>query len=112
MIFPLVIAAVAAVIYMVIGLYSSLSIQTSLHMDLRRESGELTQTVIRLEHIRDFESTKGLRGIRPVVRMKAGREYRIGSLFRQNIYKTEYGSSYIIDESELIRILSMGGTGT
>ncbi len=39
MIFPIVIAAVMAVLYIVIALYSSLSLQTSLHLALRKECG-------------------------------------------------------------------------
>lgn len=112
LIFPLVIAAVAAVIYMVIGLYSSLSFQAGIHMGMRGEAGELSATVTRSRPVGEFESEKGLEGIRPVVRIEEEREYRIKSLFRQRISRTEGGRSYVIDEAELIRILSAGGAGT
>jgi hypothetical protein len=112
LIFPLVVAAVVAVIYMVIVLYSSLSLQASMHLDMRRESGEFTETVFRIQHTRDFKSTKGLKGIRPVIRMEEERAYGIGSLFRQTIIRTERGRVYIIDEAELTRILSEGGAET
>lgn len=115
LIFPLVIAGVMAVLYIVIGLYSSLSLQTSLHMALRKECGELSKTVYRLEAAEEAESAgaakafqgeKGLAGIRPVVRMEKEREYKINTLFRERVIRKEAGRSYIINEAELARILS------
>ncbi|HWQ77682.1 MAG TPA: TadE family protein [Anaerovoracaceae bacterium] len=114
MIFPLVIAGIMAVIYIVISLYLSLSLQTSLHLALRRECGELSGTVYRLETEQDnqhmdrqvFQPERGWDGIRPVVRMEEEREYRIKTLFKDSIIRKEQGRSYVIDEAELERIFS------
>jgi hypothetical protein len=106
MIFPLVIAGVIAVLYIVIGMYQSLSLQSSLHLALRKECGERTQTVYRMEEMQDFKAETGRNGIRPVVKMKAGREYRIHIIFQDRITRKEEGRSYLINETELIRILS------
>lgn len=110
MIFPLVIAGVMAVIYIVISLYLSLSLQTSLHLALRRECGEISGTVYRLETPRDlqqgFQQSHDFAGIRPVVRMEEEREYFIKSIFTDRIIRKEQGRYYVIDEAELERILS------
>lgn len=105
MIFPLVIAGVMAVLYIVINMYSSLSLQTSLHMALRRESGELSQTVYRQEAGKDFPLQKDWVGIRPVLRMEQEREYEINILFHDRVARQEAGRTYVVDEAELIRIL-------
>jgi hypothetical protein len=109
MIFPLVIAAVVAVLYIVLSLYQSLSLQTSLHLALRKECGELSQTVYRQEAIKTFQSEKNWVGIRPVVRMEAEKEYRVNTLFKDHITRKEEGRYYVIDEAELIRTLSFQG---
>jgi hypothetical protein len=106
MIFPLVIAGVIAVLYIVIGMYQSLSLQSSLHLALRKECGERTQTVYRMEEMQDFKAETGRNGIRPVVKMKAEREYQIHIILQDRITRKEEGRSYLIDEPELIRILS------
>lgn len=104
-IFPLVIAGVMAVLYIVINLYLSVSLQSSLHLALRKESGELSRTVYRQEVSENFQSEKDLIGAWPVIRMEKEREYRIDTLFRYRITRKEEGRSYIIDEAELLRIL-------
>lgn len=106
MIFPLVIAAVAAVLYIVIGMYLSLSLQSSLHLALRKECGVLSQTVMRQDEIKEFEAEKGWSGIRPVLRMAEKKEYQINIVFKDKIVREEKGRAYLIDEAELIRILS------
>lgn len=105
MIFPLVIAGVMAVIYIVVGLYSSLSLQCSLHLALRKECGTLSQTVTRIEEIREFQSKKDWSGIRPVLEMEEEQEYRINTLFHMRVTRREEGRAYIIDEAEMIRLL-------
>jgi hypothetical protein len=106
MIFPLVVAGVVAVLYIVIGMYLSLSLQSSLHLSLRNECGELSKTVYRLDEIVEFKAETDRKGIRPVVRMEEEREYRINILFKDRITRKEEGRSYLINEPELIRILS------
>jgi hypothetical protein len=106
MIFPLVIAAVVAVLYIVINLYQSLSLQSSLHLALRKECGERSQTVYRMDQIKEYPSMTERIGIRQIVKMEEEREYRIKTLFKDQIVRTEKGRSYLIDEPDLIRILS------
>lgn len=106
MIFPLVTAAVIAVLYIVIGLYQSVALQTSVHMALRRESGESSETVYRAESGREYDSEKDRIGLRSVIRMQEDREYKLNKPFQYEVRKQETGRSYIIDEAELIRIIS------
>lgn len=108
LIFPLVSAAVAAVIYIVICLYSSLSLQASLHRNIRNECGEFSQTVYRNEKIRNYDTVMGMEGIRPVIRTEEETEYGMPSLYKLHLIKKERGRSYVIDEAELVRILSLG----
>jgi hypothetical protein len=105
-IFPLVIAAVAAVIYIVTGLYESLSLQSSLHLALRKECGALSETVYRQETTENFQPERIRIGLRNAVRMEEEREYQINILFKDRITRKEQGRSYLINEPELIRILS------
>lgn len=106
-IFPLVAAGVAAVLYIVIALYLSLALQSSLHLALRTESGERSQTVSR-EYTADvFEYRKEWISLRPAIMTEAEREYQIRSLFRNRISRKESGRVYVIDEAELIRALSV-----
>jgi hypothetical protein len=104
MIFPLVIAAVVAVLYIVIGMYQSLSLQSSLHLALRKECGERSQTVYRLDEIREYPVMTDRIGIRPVIKTEQEREYRIKTLIKDRIVRKEEGRSYLVDEPELIRI--------
>lgn len=112
MIFPLVIAAVIAVIYIVLSLYSSLFLQSSLHLALRKECGELSQTVYRLQEMKEFQSKKDSVGIRPVLRMEWEKEYRINTLFQARSSRKEEGRVYVIDEAEMTRILYFKGEGS
>lgn len=111
MIFPLVLAGVMAVIYIIINLYLSLVLQTSLHTALRKECGEHTQTVFRIETVQDsrrqFQQSLDWDGVIPVIRMEQEREYRIKSIFAQRITRKEEGRSYAIDEAETDRVLSI-----
>lgn len=106
MILPLVIAGVVAVLYIVIGMYLSLSLQSSLHLALRKECGEMTQTVYRIGEIKSYAKEKDRVSIRPVLKMEEEREYRINTLFHYQTVRKEEGRSYLIDEPELIRIVS------
>lgn len=107
MIFPLVIAAVMAVLYIVIGLYLSLSLQSSLHLSLRKECGESTQTVMRLEECKQYPSTEDRVGFRPVLIVEEEKEYRTKGIFSNRIIRTEYGRLYIVDEAEIVRLRSV-----
>lgn len=109
MIFPLVITSVAALIYIVINLYLALMLQTSIHLSLRNECGESSQTVYRQEVTNDYQWKKEWIGLRPAIKMEEVREYRIESLFKSRLKRIEEGSAYVVDEDELIRIRSLSG---
>lgn len=112
MIFPLVIVAVMAVLYIVTGMYHSLALQTSIHMALRKECGERSETVYRTVNGREYEAEKDHIGLHSVIRMKSGRSYRLNDPFQAEVTKQENGRSYIIDEAELIRIFSFEKEGS
>lgn len=107
MIFPLVIACVIAVIYIIINLYLALTLQTTLHLALRKESGEFSKTVYRQEEMKDYQCEKDRVGLRPIIRMEEAAEYQINTLFKSRIIRIEKGRAYLIDEAELIRIISI-----
>ena len=107
MIFPLVIAAVMAVIYIVMGLYLSLSLQTSLHLALRKECGESSKTVMRLEEYQQYPIEKDKINLRTVLIMEEEREYRIKGIYSNKISRKEYGRAYVIDEAEIVRLRSI-----
>jgi len=104
MIFPIVIAAVMAVLYIIIGSYLSLSLQSSLHTSIRKESGEISETVYRIEDSIEYPFTNIMIGLRPAIMMEEERKYRISGLFKNEISRKEKGRGYIIDEAEIIRI--------
>lgn len=106
MLFPLVIAAVAAVICIVVGMYQSLFLDASLHMALRNECGLSAETVYRRGYISNHEPIKDKAGIRPVIRMENEKEYRISILFKDTVAHKDKGRSYEIDEAEMIRVRS------
>lgn len=104
LIFPLVIAGVMAVLYIIIGSYLSLSLQSSLQIAIRKECGESSETVYRIEESSEYPVTKVMIGLRPAIAMEEERKYRIRGLFNNEISRKEKGRSYIIDEAEIIRI--------
>ena len=107
MVFPLVIAGVISVLYIIIGMYSSLSLQSSVHMSLRNEAGLLSETVYRTETVKEFEIERKMLGIRSIITIEESREYKASKLFAKKIARTERGRSYIIDEAELVRRVSL-----
>jgi hypothetical protein len=106
-IFPLVIAAVIAVLYIVIGLYTSLSLQTSLHLALRKQCGEDMQNVYRLYEIRAFDTIKGSLNKRPALSAEETREYRIRGIFANRVSREESGSFYLVDDTKIVRLRSV-----
>lgn len=107
MIFPLVIAGVMAVLYIVIGMYSSLSLQSSVHLALRNESGRLSETVYRDEEGTSFKLEKSRLGLRAIVAAEEIRSYQTSQLFTKKITRLESGRSYVIDEAELVRRVNL-----
>lgn len=107
MIFPLVIAGVIAVLYIIIGVFCSLSLQCSIHMALKNETGQITETIIRNQETHEYEMEQALVGIHPIISIEEYKEYEISKLFTNKIERIEKGRSYIIDEAELIRRVTL-----
>ncbi|MDD2190496.1 MAG: hypothetical protein PHV71_07535 [Eubacteriales bacterium] len=107
MIFPLVITAVIAVLYIIVGLYLSLSLQSSLHIAIRNECGELSETVYRMEEYKEYAYQKDKLGLRQIILIDETQEYRIRGLFADKVVREEKGRGYVIDEAELIRMLCL-----
>ena len=103
-IFPLVIAAVITVIYISVGLYTSLALQTSMHLSMRQEAGELSDTVERNFAVKEYEYEKRKIYLRTAVLMEENQRIGMGGLFRTNVKRQEKGRAYIIDEAELVRL--------
>lgn len=106
MIFPIVIACVMAVIYIVINLYLSASLQASVHTALRKESGRISETVDPLATTKAYPYEEEMIGLRPSISMEQEKEYRINTIFRDRLIRIETGRTYVIDEAELVRILT------
>ncbi|MBR0596367.1 TadE family protein [Sinanaerobacter chloroacetimidivorans] len=108
MIFPLVIAGVMAVLYIVIGLYSALSLQSNLHIALRQEAGKRSETVCRENEVNVYDMEESKIGLRTIISMEEKRNYRTSSLFNNKVSRTEKGQSYVIDEADLVRKIAIG----
>ncbi|MDF2655117.1 MAG: hypothetical protein K0R19_1591 [Bacillota bacterium] len=112
-IFPLVIGAVVAVIYITVGLYSALSLQTSIHLSLRKETGILSDTIERYQTAKTYEyqrqDDRWLEGIvrHSAILMEEEQIIHMNGLFRANVKRQEKGSAYIIDEAELVRYMNV-----
>ncbi len=104
-VFPLVICAVVALIYITVNLYLSLSFQTSLHMALRNDCGEQAETVYRpAAELKDYTCHKSRFGLRFAILAENTHESRMEGLFHHRVYRTETGRAYLLDEAELLRI--------
>ena len=104
--FPLVIAAVISVLYMAIGLYQSVILQTSIHMALREAVGERSGTVIRTDEFMDFNLVDQGVGLRKTISISEEKTDTIDTLFRNELTKNVCGRSFVIDEVGMLRILS------
>lgn len=103
-VFPLVIGAVIAVIYITLGLYSALSLQTSIHLSLRQETGVQSDTIERGQTVKAYEyQRKNSFGKHAVLLMKEQQVVKMKGLFRASVRRQENGSAYVIDEAELVR---------
>lgn len=107
LIFPLVIGAVMAILYIVIGLFLSLQLQTGLHLDLRNEAGRVSETVHRTERVIHTDFEKGFVALRPILRAEKTRTYKRNALILKGIERTEKGRVYVIDEAELLRRVTL-----
>lgn len=107
LIFPLVTAAVIALLYIIIGLFLSLQLQTSLHLDLRNEAGRDSETVHRAERVIHTDFEKGFMALRLVLQGERTRGYKRNVLLLNMVEKTEKGRVYVIDEAELLRRVNL-----
>ncbi len=105
--FPLVIAGVAAVICIIINMYLSLSLQSSMHLAIRKACGEQSGIIYRQETTKEYQWEKEIDGIRSVLTMEEEREYRIRSLFRNRLTDRKKARAYIINDTKMIRIFSL-----
>ena len=107
LIFPLVTGAVIALLYIIIGLFLSLQLQTSLHLDLRNEAGRNAETVHRTERAIYTDFEKGFMALRPILQGEKTRTYKRNALLLNKVEKTEKGRVYVIDEAELLRKVTL-----
>ena len=103
LIFPLVILAVMAVIYIIIFLFQQVETQSEIHIALRKESGILSKTVAyRMKTDKKY----------PVYKKKKqvyfqGKLHFMERGILKSLDKSISACSYIIDEREFIRYLDL-----
>ena len=103
MVFPIVIAAVIAVIYMVICLYSSLSDQVLMQLAIREEAGIKSETVVRTGYFMEITPDDGRLGMSRILSVKEKNHYQMKGLFSKTVSRTDDCRVYVIDEAELVR---------
>lgn len=108
MIFPLVIATVMAILYIILALYQQLSLQSSLHFLLRQEAGLRSETVYREESAKPYVLEDAFYQGRTILRAEEEQSYRRNRLFLHPVHTVEGGHSYIIAETELVRKVNFG----
>jgi hypothetical protein len=119
-VFPLVIASVMALIYIMINLYCFTAVQSALHIELRGESGRntgLTEIELTDGYARDryraaaerrsFSIDERKKVIRPYIEAESTDTYEGNAMSGPGVERTVYGRYYLIDEGKLIRNLSM-----
>lgn len=109
MVFPLVIAVTAAILSITAGMYQSVFLQSSIHMALRQECGEISETVCRETRMDRFETSREYALLHPYLKIEEWRTYRLDFLFHDSVKKQEAGRYYLIDEAELVRIFTLSG---
>ncbi|MDR1573974.1 MAG: hypothetical protein LBS24_06655, partial [Clostridiales Family XIII bacterium] len=120
-VFPLTLAAVMAVIYLMINLYSFTALRSFLHVSLRAaadaETG-LTEAVIEDGRVYDrYRAAAERRGIsvehrrsgliNPYVAATESKSYEGNAMIRAGVTRTHFGRCYILDEVSLLRKLSL-----
>jgi hypothetical protein len=103
--FPIVIAAVISVLYIVIGMYQSVILQTSIHLAVRQAVGEASGTVIRSEEAPAFDQKEQKIGLRKSISIGEEKTYTINTIFRNELTRQESGRAYVIDEVGMLRIV-------
>jgi hypothetical protein len=121
LVFPLVIASVMAVVYLMINLYSFTALRSSLHVTLRAEADAetgLTETVIADGRVYDrYRLAAERRGIRPehhrkglinpYVAAEESKSYKGNAMIRDGVTRTHYGRFYVLDEVSVVRNLAL-----
>lgn len=131
-VFPLVIGAAMALIYIMTNLYSFTALQSALHIELRGESGQATGTVGRelsdsgprdryraAAERRSFSIEERKKLMRPYMETEYAATYSGNAMIGRAAEKTAYGRYYLIDEAKLVRdksmisdLMGLGGDGT
>jgi hypothetical protein len=119
-VFPLTIAAVMAVIYLMINLYSQTALQSSLHVELRGEAGDRTGLTERsltdgstrdkyraAAESRSTEVKENGKIIHPYIYAEDEKYYRGNAMVAQGVTRGTYGRYYLVNEAEFIRNLAM-----
>ncbi|MDR2296448.1 MAG: hypothetical protein LBD95_06570 [Clostridiales Family XIII bacterium] len=129
-VFPLVIAAVMAIIYLMINLYGFTALRSSLHVMLRAEADTetgLTQVTIADGRVYDrYRLAAERRGIsaehgrkdliNPYVAATEIKSYKGNAMIADGVTRTHFGRFYVLDEVGILRKLALaravtGSTG-
>jgi hypothetical protein len=120
-VFPLVIASVAAIVYLMINLYSFTALRASLHIALRAEADAetgLTEAVIADGRVYDrYRLAAERRGIspehrregllHPYVAAEEDKRYAGNAMIRGGVTRTHFGRFYVLNEAGVVRNLSL-----
>jgi hypothetical protein len=120
-VFPLVIASLMAVIYLMINLYSFTALRSSLHIAVRAEADTetgLTEAAVADGRVYDrYRLAAERRGISPELRRKGlinpyvaaeeNKSYTGNAMIRSGVTRTHFGRFYVLDEVGVVRNLSL-----
>lgn len=107
LIFPIVIAGVMAVIYITIAIFSAFTLQSALHMALKKETGKMSKTIIKEDQTRLFSIEDHKHGVSTILCTEAYGEYKTNRLINKSIGRREKGRAYVIDEAEFVRRIQL-----
>ncbi|MDR2770492.1 MAG: hypothetical protein LBB57_00480 [Clostridiales Family XIII bacterium] len=119
-VFPLVIASVMAVIYLMINLYSFTALRASLHVALRAEADAetgLTEALLADGRVYDryrlAAERRGIfaerrrKGLNSYVSAEESKQYRGNAMITEGVTRKHFGRVYILDEVSVVRNLSL-----
>ncbi len=104
LIFPLIIGAVLLIIYITMWYYQELYEQSKIHLSIRKESGEQSETILRMEEEKHYPTTKGTRNFFPTLISKHQISGQSPGLFSQHFMSNAYGEVYVVDDTMLVRV--------
>ena len=113
---PLVILSIMALIYLLLNIYSTVALQSHIHLLLREESG-MKSTMVKYEIIDDYKRdkirmkaeaanigiTEGGGLLASYVEAQKDSVYTTNMLIRKKIKVGSYGRSYVYNESDIVR---------